>query len=374
MKSLRDTAARAVEAARRLGADRADAYLEVSRESQVRVRDGDIEDLTQATARGIGLRLIKDGRLGFAYSSDLSEADLEELARRALALASATAADPSNVIPAAEDLLPRNGPLQLCDPRVVELSTEWKIAAAQEMERAGRAVDRRVLHFESVGVSDVISEVAFASSEGIADDYRHSYVVLYSAPVAQGDDGGLQVGSFVDYRRFLDELRTPEEVGRLAAARAVRMLGAKKGPTARLPVVMEPQIAASFFGGLLTALDGNLVRKGASFLREKLGERIGPVSLQIVDDGLFPHGVASAPFDGEGLPTRRTSLIQDGALKTFLYDCSTAPRARSRRLERRCCGESARASSSRPCSAEAAIPSPATTRAGPTASGSRTVS
>ena len=89
MKALRESAARAVEAARRLGADRADAYLEVSRESQVRVRDGDVEDLTQATARGVGLRLIKDGSLGFAYSSDLGEADLEELARRALALASA---------------------------------------------------------------------------------------------------------------------------------------------------------------------------------------------------------------------------------------------------------------------------------------------
>jgi PmbA protein len=324
---LRDVAVRAVETARRLGADRADAYIEVSRESQVRVREGDVEDLTQATARGIGLRLIKDGCLGFAYSSDVpggDNADVDQLAARALALASATAPDPANVIPTAEDLLPRNGPLELCDPRVVELSTEWKIAAAKEMERAGRAFDRHVLHFESVGVSDVISEVAFASSEGIADGYRQSSVVLYSAPVAQGDDGSLQTSSFVDYRRFLDELRPAEEVGRLAAARAVRMLGAKKGPTARLPVVMEPQIAAGFFGGLLSALDGNLVRKGASFLRDKLGARIGPDWLRIIDDGLFPRGLGSAPFDGEGLPTRRTPLVEAGVLQAFLYDCTTA--------------------------------------------------
>jgi PmbA protein len=326
-RPLRDIAAFAVEAARKLGADQADAYLEVNRESQVRVRDGEVEDLTQATARGIGLRLIKDGRLGFAYTSDLGHSDLRTLAERALALAQATAPDPANVLPRTTDLLPRNGPLDLCDPKVVELSPEWKLAAARDMERAGRAVDPRVQRFESVGVSDVVSEVAFASSEGISDGYRQSHVVLYSAPVAQGEDGSLQTSSYMDYRHFLDELRTPEAIGRIAAERAVRMLGATKGPTAQVPVVMEPAIAASFVHGLLAALDGNLVRKGVSFLRDKLGERIGPAWLEIVDDGLTPRGLGSAPFDGEGLPTRRTPLVEGGTLKTFLYDCYTAAKA-----------------------------------------------
>ncbi len=329
-RALRDVVTSAVERARKLGAEQADAYLEVNRESQVRVRDGEVEDLTQATARGIGLRLIKDGRLGFAYSSDLGDADLTTLAERATALARATAPDPANVLPRAADLLPRNGALDLCDPRVVELSTDWKIAAARQMERAGRAVDPRVQRFDSVGVSDVVSEVAFASSEGIADGYRQSYVVLYSAPVAQDEAGGLQTSSFMDYRHFLEELRTPEAVGRIAAERAVRMLGATKGPTARVPVVMEPAIAASFFHGLLAALDGNLVRKGASFLRDKLGQRIAPTWLEMVDDGMTVRGLGSAPFDGEGLPTRRTPLIEGGVLKTFLYDCYTAAKAGAR--------------------------------------------
>jgi PmbA protein len=321
---LRDVVARAVDAARRLGADRADAYAEVSRESQVRVRDGDVEDLTQATAKGIGLRIIAAGRLGFAYSSDLGDADLESLAARALALASATAPDPANVIPAAAELAMRRESPDLFDPRVVELTPEWKIEAAKEMERVGRAFDRRVLHFESVGVSDVVSEIAFASSENVVDGYRQTSLALWSAPVAQGDDGGLQTGSFSDYKRFFEELKSPEDVGRLAAARAVRMLGAKKEKTAKLPVVMEPRIAAGFFGAMLSAIDGNLVRKGASFLRDKLGQRIAPAWLQIVDDGLYPRGLGSAPFDGEGLPTGRTPLVEDGTLRTFLYDCYTA--------------------------------------------------
>jgi PmbA protein len=322
--ALRDVVSRAVDAARRLGADRADAYAEVSRESQVRVRDCDVEDLTQATAKGIGLRVISSERLGFAYSSDLGEAGLESLAARALALASATAPDPANVIPAAADLLPRRESPQLFDPRVVELSPDWKIDAAKDMERVGRTFDPHVRHFESVGVSDVVSEIAFASSENVVDGYRTTSLALWSAPVAQGDDGSLQTGSFSDYKRFLDELKAPEEVGRRAAERAVRMLGARKERTAKLPVVMEPRIAAGFFGAILAALDGNLVRKGASFLRDKLGQRIAPAWLQIVDDGLYPRGLGSAPFDGEGLPTRRTPLVEDGTLRTFLYDCYTA--------------------------------------------------
>jgi PmbA protein len=326
----RDIAQVAVEAARSLGADQADAYLEVNRESQLRVRDGEVEDMTQATAKGIGLRLIKDGRLGFAYSSDLDRDGVVLLAERASAIARATAPDAANVLPRERDLLPRNGPLELCDPQVVELSTDWKVAAAQEMERAGRAVDPRVRRFESVGVNDVVSEVNFASSEGVADGYRQTYVVLHSSPVAEDEAGGLQTSSFIDYRHFLRELRAPEQVGRIAAERALRMLGARKRASARVPVVMEPQIAASFFRGLLGALDGSLVRKGASFLRQKLGERIAPDWLEVVDDGLAPRGLGSAPFDGEGLPTRRTPLITGGMLKTFLYDCYTAAKVGER--------------------------------------------
>lgn len=327
---LRRLAERVVERAKRRGARQADAFAEVSRESSVRVRDGEVEELSQATGKGIGLRVVAAGRLGFAYTSDLSGGALETLVDRALALAKASAPDEANRLPNARALAARNGPQELLDPAVEALSTDWKIDAAKTMERVGRGVDAHVKAFESVGASDVAGEVAIATSEGISDEYRHGYVALYSAPVAQDDAGGLQTGYWVDYRRFLADLETPEAVGRRAAERAVRMLGARKVESCRVPVVLDPLMAASFFGGLVAALNGNLVRKKASFLAGRVGERIAPVDLSLVDDGLLSRGLGSRPFDGEGLATRRQSLVERGVLRCYLYDCHAAQKAKAK--------------------------------------------
>lgn len=319
----------AVELAQQAGAAQSDAWLELGRESSVRVRDGEVEDLTQATSRGLGLRVVVDGRLGFAYGSDLSPAGLATLAERAVALARAAAPDPANVLPDKAELGTRNPTQAMLDPNVVELSTAWKIEAAKTMERVGRGVDKRIARFESVGAADYVSRVAFASSAGVSDTYQASYVVLYSAPVGDDGQGHLQVGNWADQKRFLEDLATPEEIGRIAAERTVRMLGADKGPTARMPVIFEPQIAAGFFGGFLGALDGNMVLKGATFLRDKLGAAIAPAWLSIEDDGLFPRGLGSSPFDGDGLASRRQSLLSAGKLSTFLYDATTAHKAKA---------------------------------------------
>jgi PmbA protein len=329
-KALRQIAERVVERAVKRGAKQAEAYLETQRDSSVRVRGGAVEDLTQSTSRGLGLRLIRGQRLGFAYTSDLSQASLDALVDRALALAKVAAPDPANRLPAATDLGARNRRLELFDPAVADLSTEWKIEAALTMERAGRAVDRRVANFESVGAGDQIAEVAIASSEGLSDYYRSSAVVLYSMPVAQDDDGRLQTGYWIDYRRSFEQLQPAEAIGRIAAERSLRMLGAERGPTCRVPVVMEPLQAAGFFGGLLGALNGKLVYQNASFLAGRLGQRIAAENLDVVDDGLIPMGLGSSPFDGEGLATRRTPLIEGGELKRFLYDTYSAHKAKAR--------------------------------------------
>ncbi|MHB8421045.1 MAG: TldD/PmbA family protein [Myxococcales bacterium] len=329
-KSLVTIAEQAVERARRRGARQADAWAELSRESSVRVRDGEVETLEGATSKGLGLRVIAAGRLGFAYTSDLTPASLDALVDRAVSLARSSAPDPANRLPGGRAFAERHGDLGLLDPAVVELSTSWKIEAAKTMERVGRSIDRHVKAFESVGASDVVAEVAIASSEGLSDSYRSSYVALYSAPVAQADDGQLQTGYWVDYRRFLNELETPEAVGRKAAERALRMLGAGKGPTRRVPVIFEPLQAAAFFGGLAGALDGKRIHQKASFLAGKLGQRIAPGGLSLVDDGLHLRGLGSRPFDGEGLPTRRTALVDRGVLASYLYDTYTAHKAKAK--------------------------------------------
>ncbi len=328
--ALLEVAEKAVTRARRRGAPQADAWAEEARESSVRVRDGEVEDLQQSTGKGVGVRVVSAGRLGFAYGSDLSAAGLDALIDRALALAKSAAPDPANRLPGARELSRRHGDLGLLDPAVEALSTEWKIEAAKTMERAGRGIDPRVKTFESVGASDVVAEIAVASSEGLADAYRSSYAALFAVPVAQGDDGQLQTGYWVDQRRFLSDLEPAEQVGRKAAERAVRMLGAKKGPTCKVPVVLEPLQAAAFFGGIAAALDGKRVHQKASFLAGRLGERIAPGWLGLVDDGLYPRGVGSRPFDGEGLPTRRNPLVEGGELRGYLYDTYTALKAKAK--------------------------------------------
>lgn len=335
---------RLVERAKKGGATQAEAYAERGREASVKVRDGEVEDLSEATAKGVGLRVIRAGRLGFAYTSDFSPAALDAFVKRALALAEVSAADPANRLPAAKELGARNGVLEgLHDPEVASLSTDWKIAAAREAERAARAADPRISGFDSCGAGDAVSEVAIASSEGLRDSYRSTYVVVWASPVARDDAGNLQTASWHDQKRFLADLEGAASIGRTAGLRAARMLGARKAPTQRCPVVLDPQMAASFLGGLVAAVNGELVVKGASLLASRLGERIASPLLTIVDDGLLPRGLGTRPFDGEGVPTRRTAVLEEGVLRTFLHDAYTA-----RRLKGRTTGNARRGYSSLP--------------------------
>jgi len=316
--------------AKRFGATQSEAYAERSRKASVRVRDGEIEDLTQATGKGVGLRVIVDGKLGFAYTSDFAPAALESFVQRGVALAKAAARDANNVLPDRKLLSKRNPPMDLYDEAVANLSPDWKIDAARVMERAAKAEDKRIRAFESVGGGEYVAEVAIASSEGLADEYRGTYVYLFASPVAKGKDGQLQTSYWVDYKRRLDELDQPEEIGRVAARRAARMIGAKKAKTARVPVVFDPMVAASFVGGLEGAVNGDMVFKKASFLGDKLGKKIAPANFTVVDDGLRAGGVGTAPFDGEGIATERLPIVEAGVLKTFLYDCYTARKAKTR--------------------------------------------
>jgi PmbA protein len=151
---------------------------------------------------------------------------------------------------------------------------------------------------------------------------------LYAVPVAT-DGTQLQTSYWVDYKRFFDDLENAESVGKEAARRAVRMLGAKKVKTQTAPVVLDPLMSASFIGSVAAAANGDAVFKKSSFLVGKLGQQIAAKNVTLVDDGLYPKGLGTSPFDGEGLPTRRNALIEGGVLKTYLYDAFTARKAKA---------------------------------------------
>ena len=323
---LLDTCEHLVKLARKAGAAEAEAYAERTRDASVRVRDGEVEELQQASSKGIGLRVITGQRLGFAYGTDLSADGLKKLAQSAVALAKGAARDPANGLPRGSQL--GAGEEGEYDPAIEDISPEWKLDAAREAEKAARAEDPRVRKFDSTGAGDFLSQSAIFSSRGARGESHASYAYVYCSPVAEAD-GQLQTASWSDTRRMLAKLQRPEEVGRIAARRAARMLGARKPKTQKAPVVFDPQMAASFIAGLSAAVNGLLVHKKSSFLGALLGKRIAASGFTLVDDATLPHGIATRPFDGEGVVSRKTPVIEDGVLRSFLYDATTARKAKS---------------------------------------------
>ena len=325
----RELAKKLVHRAKRKGARQAEAFLEVGRQSSCRVRDGEIEDLTEATSKGVGLRVVSNQRIGFAYTSDFDPDTLNQFVDRALQLAQAAAPNKMNGLPSPQDLSHRACAGELFDTEIANLPSDWKIKASLEIERAGKSLDPRITTFESVGAGDNVSEVVVASTSGLVDAYSGTYAFLYAMPVAS-DGTQLQTSYWVDYKRFFKDLESPEHVGRQAAQRALRMLGAKKVKSQRVPVILDPMTAASFVDSIASAADGDAVFKKSSFLAKHLNQRIAGEHVSLVDDGLLPRALGTAPFDGEGVPTRRTAIIENGILRNFLYDSFTARKAKTR--------------------------------------------
>jgi len=324
---LLEVCERLVAAAKRAGANDAEAYAERTRESSVKVRDGNVEELHQATSKGVGLRVFAGGRLGFAYGTDFSRDGLRKLAHDAVALAKGAAKDEFNELPRGKQL--GRGPDGVYDPAIEDIDPAWKLRAARAAEAAAAKVDARVRKFDSTGAGDYLSHSAVASSRGAAGESRASYAYVYSSPVAEAD-GQLQTASWSDTRRRLADLQAPEEIGRIAATRAARMLGARKVKTQKAAIIFEAQQAAGFLAGLAGAVNGDLVHKKSSFLAKLLGKRIASDQVTLVDDATLANGLATRPFDGEGVLSHRTVVVERGVLKSFLYDTYTARKAGAR--------------------------------------------
>src|SRR5437660_10623598 len=316
-QGLLDVCEKLVSLARKAGASDAEAYAERTRESSVKVRDGNVEELQQATSKGVGLRVFAAGRLGFSYGTDFSRDGLRKLAESAVALAKGAARDEFNQLPRGKQL--GRGPEGWYDPAIEDIDPAWKLRAAQAAEKAAAQVDARVRKFDSTGAGDFLARSAIASSRGASGESRASYAYLYCSPVAEAD-GQLQTASWADTRRRLSELQAPDEVGRIAARRAARLLGARKVKTQKAAISFEPQQAGGFLAGLSGAVNGDLVHKKSSFLAKLLGKRIASEQVTLVDDATLAAGLATRPFDGEGVVSQRTVVIERGVLKNFLYD------------------------------------------------------
>jgi PmbA protein len=322
VSELSGIAALAVEAALAAGAGDAEAYA--SRESgrEVRVHGGEVESLTAATQSGIGVRAWRGRRVGYAFGTDLSTSGVGEIGARA-AEAAAVADEDEFAAP------PQPAPVEalpgLSDPSVAAATTATVAELALAVERTALGADPRVVGVEQVVYADSAERVAIASSTGVAGEFESSDCFAYAQALAEGE-GARETGLGFGLARGPEGL-DPEAIGREAAARATVMIGASKPPSRSCPVVLDPTVAASFAGLIGGALGANAVQRGRSPFADRLGEELASEALVLHDDGRDPAGPASAPFDAEGVPRRRTALLEDGRLRAFLHDTYTANRA-----------------------------------------------
>jgi len=316
---LEPAAQLAVDAALAAGGDEADAWCEDGVERTVRVYDGAVESMTEAGSKGAGVRVFRDGRSGYAYGSDLSEEGLRALAARAAEAASVTEPDQhAGIAPAAEPT-PVDG---LVAAGIRAWTMERRVELALAIERAARGRDPLITNVEDTVYADSEGRAALASSNGFSGSFEQTQCYAYAYAFA-GEGADRMTGIGLAVARGPDGI-DPEAVGAEAADRALALHGARQPESRRCPVVLDPHVAASFASVIGRTLSADAVQRGRSLFAGKEGERIADPVLRLTDDGLDPEGLATAPFDGEGVPQRRTPLIEDGILRTYLFDTYTA--------------------------------------------------
>ncbi|MCC2975068.1 TldD/PmbA family protein [Sphingomonas sp. PL-96] len=314
-------AAQAIERARARGADAADAILIADTALSVSVRLGALEDVGRSEGGELGLRVFVGKRSASVATSDLSDAALDEVAERAVAMARLAPEDAWAGLAPAERLMKGAAPLLDLDDGA-EVSPEQLKAQALAAEDAARAV-AGVTNSEGGSASASRVVVALATSHGFAGSYAVTSHGV-SASVLAGSGSGMQRDYAYHSARHRASLDPAEEIGRLAGERAVARLDPARIASGPMPVVFDPRVGASLLGHLTGAIAGPGVARGTSFLRDALGTAVFAPGVTIRDDPHRPRGLRSRPFDGEGLPVSPLAIVEDGVLQSWLLESASA--------------------------------------------------
>src|ERR1700692_128024 len=321
---LKEIASDVVRRAMKGGATAAECVVREGDEFSTVVRLGQVETLKRAGSRAIGVRVFFGQRAANTYSSDFSAAGIERMLKSALELARITSEDPFAGIPDAGKLGSLSGDLHLYYEDVYSLPGTERIEYARRAEKAALDADPRIKNSEGGSFDAATGRKVLANSHGFVGEYQRSYCSVAAVPIAQDENGLMQRDYCYPVARSMEKLKSAEQVGKEAARRTLRRLGARKVKTAHVPVVLDPMVATSMLGHIFEGVNGDSVYRGASFLAGKLGEKIAGLNVTIVDDGTIPGGFGTSPFDSEGIPTRRTVVIQNGVLKSYLLNTYTA--------------------------------------------------
>lgn len=326
---LESLAADVVAQAMKGGASDAEAVAREGNEFSVTVRMGEVETLKESGSRAVGLRVFRGKRSASASTSDLTPDGIRQLVEGALALVKVTEEDPFAGLPEKEEFGANQGDLHLYDEDVYSLSGAERIEWARRAEAAAMAVDPRISNSDGGSFDAATGRMALANSRGFAGGYKTSYAGVSAAPLATDEQGRMQRDGWWSSARRLKDLDSPESVGKEAARRTLRRLGARKVPTQSVPIVFAPEVAKSLIGSVFEAATGDAIWRSASYLAGKLETQIGTASLTIVDDHLMmlPTGMGgfgTSPFDGEGLPAQRNVVVEHGVLRNYLLNTYTA--------------------------------------------------
>lgn len=308
-----------VQKAQKLGADKAEVYLLNARELNIQVANQEIDNIKLAEERGLGIRIFKNKRLGFAFTSDFDTVSLDKAVNQALANSTKTAEDKYLNIANKFDHYAK---LDLYDPQIINTSVDEKIALAKEIEIQAKKYDPRIKITERAAYEDSQYEIWIVNSLGLEAYYQGAYCGGYALVVGE-ENGDNQTGFGLQYDLKYNNI-DPHKIGQEAGKRAVRLLGAKEINSQKAQIVLDPYIATNFLGIISPALSADAVHKGKSFLADKVKEKVASELVTLIDDGAMKGRVVSAPFDGEGVPTSKTTLVSKGILEGYLHNTYTA--------------------------------------------------
>jgi PmbA protein len=321
---LKELAQDIVQRAMQGGATAAECVIREGDEFSTLVRLGEVETLKESGSKSIGVRIFHGKRAASTHSSDFTRAGLDRMLKSALELAKITSEDPFSGIPEPSQLGSISGDLDLYLADVYSLPGEERISYARRAEKAALDFDQRIKNSEGGSFDAATGHKILANSHGFVGEFRRSYCSVAAIPIAQDEKGAMQRDYWFSVARSLNRLESPEDVGKVAAQRALRRLGARKVKTQQVPIIFDPLVANSILGHIFEGVNGDSVYRGASFLAGKLGEKIAAPQVTVIDDGTMVGGFGTSPFDGEGIPTRRTVVIENGVLKSYVLNTYTA--------------------------------------------------
>jgi len=319
MSDLLELAERIVD--RAAGDEQIEAFALREVTTRLQARDGALESLSSAESRGIGVRLVADGRQGYAFTASVDDAGLDEAVEEARSNAAVATPDPANSLPDPADVADLDG---LVDPAFETTPVDHRIDLALRCDAAVRGADPRVIPASTVHYADAHSHVAIASSSGIRLAAARTDAWAYAEAIVRvGQESRTGLGLTLGVGPSTLDV---EAAGREGVERAVRLLGATKPATRRVSVVFDPLVTAQFLGVLASALSAEAVLKGRSLFAGLLGDDVAASGVTLFDDGLLPGAPGTAPFDGEGVPAQATPLIERGRLSSYLHNTWTARR------------------------------------------------